>query len=95
MHNVTKSPSLLTESSLISSLETLKIGRPSTYANITAVLLKRKYVTLVNNKALRPTKLGLILNWFLQDNFGEYVSTKFTAEMEQILENIKVVKTEL
>lgn len=86
----TKSPALLTESNLISMLEKLGIGKPSTYANITSVLLDRNYITTENKKSLVPTKLGISLNWFLKNNFTNYVSVQFTAQMEAILDKIKI-----
>lgn len=41
-----------TEANIIGKLETLGIGRPSTYASLTDKLFERKYVSLVNDKGI-------------------------------------------
>ncbi|MCF7794334.1 MAG: type I DNA topoisomerase [Candidatus Cloacimonetes bacterium] len=84
----TKPPSRFTEAALIKELESLGIGRPSTYATITNTIQVRKYVFLKERK-FHPTELGLTVNKFLVSNFSEFFNVKFTAEMEECLDKIE------
>ncbi|MCL4403957.1 type I DNA topoisomerase [Patescibacteria group bacterium] len=83
----TEPPPRYTEAGLVRELEKREIGRPSTYAAIIAVLLKRGYVEK-EGKALKPTDTGDVVSSFLEKNFPEYVSDNFTAEMENDLDEI-------
>ena len=84
----TKPPSRFTEAMLIKELESLGIGRPSTYASITNTIRVRKYVDLKARKFF-PTDLGMTVNKFLVANFADYFNVKFTAEMENSLDKIE------
>lgn len=80
-------PQRYTSSSLIKKLESLGIGRPSTYATLVEVLLKRKYI--VNKKGyLIPTDLGIRVCEFLMQNFPVFLDYKFTASLEEKLEQV-------
>lgn len=83
----TKPPSRYTESTLIKKLKSLGIGRPSTYAEIIKILLKRNYV--VKEKGiLKPTDKGTKVVQFLKESFKDLIDFKFTAHMEKELDNI-------
>jgi DNA topoisomerase-1 len=83
----TKPPARYSEAMLIKELESLGIGRPSTYASITNTIIVRKYVELLK-KRFHPTDLGRVVNKFLVANFSEFLNVKFTAEMENNLDEI-------
>ncbi len=83
----TKPPARLTESSLIKKLESDGIGRPSTYASIINTLKDREYVTL-KGKSFIPTELGYQVKEVLNENFKNFMNVKFTADMENKLDDI-------
>lgn len=95
----TKPTPRYTESSLIKELESLGIGRPSTYATIIDTLKTRGYVTL-EEKKFKPTEIGIETTDKLQEFFSDIVNVKYTANMEheldeiadEKLDNIKVLK---
>lgn len=88
----TKPPSRYTEASLVKKLESVGIGRPSTYATIIQTLLNRKYVEH-DKKSLVPTFLGMMVNDFLTKEFSKIVNLKFTASMEKELDGIEEGKS--
>ena len=77
-----------TEASLVKKLEQEGIGRPSTYAPIISTIMQRKYVTLQKKKFF-PTELGETVEKFLIDKFEDFFNVKFTADMENKLDNIE------
>ena len=83
----TEPPSRYSEAGLVKEMEKRGIGRPSTYASIIKTLEDREYV-LKENRNLRPTDTGEVVSGFLEENFGQYVSDTFTAEMEDKLDLI-------
>lgn len=83
----TKPPARLTESSLIKKLEADGIGRPSTYATIIDTLKKREYVSL-KGKSFVPTELGYEVKHVLNKNFKDIMNEKFTADLENKLDEI-------
>ncbi|MDP2651112.1 MAG: type I DNA topoisomerase [bacterium] len=83
----TQPPPRYSEAGLIKELEKRGIGRPSTYASIIKTLEDRGYVEK-QNKALWPTDTGDVVSSFLEDNFANYISDSFTAEMEDELDEI-------
>ncbi|MBI4418874.1 MAG: topoisomerase DNA-binding C4 zinc finger domain-containing protein, partial [Ignavibacteriales bacterium] len=83
----TKPPPRYTESSLVKELESLGIGRPSTYAMIVSTVIDRKYVEQRERK-LYATDLGLQVNKLLVQYFPEIVNVQFTAKMETELDTI-------
>ena len=83
----TKPPSRYTESSLIKELESLGIGRPSTYATILGTIKDRGYVTLEDKKFV-PTEIGFETTDKLQEFFSSIVNVKYTANMETDLDKI-------
>jgi len=83
----TKPPPRYTESSLVKTLESLGIGRPSTYALIVSTIVDRKYV-VQQERRLFATQLGMQVNKLLVENFPHIFNVKFTAKMEEELDTI-------
>ncbi len=83
----TKSPPRYTESSLVKELESLGIGRPSTYSSIVSTIEDRGYVELKERK-LFAAALGINVNKILTGNLPEFFNVKFTAAMEAELDEI-------
>jgi DNA topoisomerase-1 len=83
----TQPPPRYTEASLVKSLESHGIGRPSTYASIIETLRYRKYVEM-SGRAFIPTDIGKIVSKFLVKYLGGYVDYGFTAAMEDVLDEI-------
>jgi DNA topoisomerase I len=83
----TKPPARYTEASLVKELESLGIGRPSTYAQIVSTILDRKYVEQQERK-LFATPLGMVITKILVESFPKIVNTRFTALMEDELETV-------
>ncbi len=80
-------PPRYTESSLIKQLDSLGIGRPSTYAMIVTTIINRTYVDLKERK-LYATELGETVNKLLSVHFSDVVNVKFTAQMEEELDKV-------
>lgn len=89
----TEPPGRYSEAGLIKELEKRDIGRPSTYASIIKTIEDRGYVEKIN-KALVPTDTGDVVSTFLENNFANYISDTFTAEMEDKLDLIAEGKAE-
>ncbi len=83
----TEPPPRYSDAGLIKELEKRGIGRPSTYASIIKTLEDRGYVDKIQ-KALHPTDTGEVVSTFLEENFIDYISDSFTAEMENELDDI-------
>ncbi len=83
----TKPPARFTESSLVKELESLGIGRPSTYSSIVSTIEDRGYVEL-RERRLFATDLGMNVNKILSANLPEFFDVKFTAGMESELDEI-------
>ncbi|KQC08273.1 MAG: DNA topoisomerase I [Candidatus Cloacimonas sp. SDB] len=91
LQKFTKPPARYTEAALIKELESNGVGRPSTYATITNTIRVRKYVVM-KQKRFFPTELGLQVNKFVVSNFEEFFNVKFTAEMEDTLDEVEYGK---
>ena len=83
----TKPKPRYTEASLVKTLEEDGIGRPSTYASIISSLLARNYVEL-KEKKFYTTEIGEKVCEFVIKYFDSIINEKFTAEMEEELDNI-------
>ncbi|MGD9902452.1 MAG: type I DNA topoisomerase [Vicinamibacterales bacterium] len=83
----TSPPARFTEASLVKRLEEEGIGRPSTYAPTVATIQRRGYVTR-QGKALVPSFTAFAVTRLLREHFADYVDIGFTAEMEEILDEI-------
>ena len=83
----TKPPARYTEATLVKTLEKEGIGRPSTYASVIGTIIDRGYVHPVNN-SLMPTFTAFAVTELLDQHFPDLVDVKFTARMEQTLDEI-------
>lgn len=86
-------PARYTDDTLIKAMEEKGIGRPSTYAPTIATVINREYVER-EKKVLIPTELGKIVNKLMLDHFKDIVNVKFTAGLENQLEDIAEGKTQ-
>lgn len=84
----TEPPARYTEASLVKFLEEKGIGRPSTYTPIMSIINTRGYVRR-EGKSLVPTPLGDITTKLMCENFPDIVDYKFTASMEDQLDEIE------
>ncbi|MFI3163546.1 MAG: type I DNA topoisomerase [Bacillota bacterium] len=84
----TKPPARYTDATLIRLLEDKGIGRPSTYASILTVLLKRQY-TYKEKKYIVPTEVAVLVTEFLEKHFVDIMDPKFTAEVEEKLDEVE------
>ncbi|MCI6542620.1 MAG: type I DNA topoisomerase [Firmicutes bacterium] len=83
----TKPPARYTEASLVKEMEEKGIGRPATYAMTITTLDTRGY-TAHEGKSLYPTELGKAVDQYLGNNFRQVINVKFTADMENRLDEI-------
>jgi len=83
----TKPPSRYTEESLIKKMESLGIGRPSTYATMLDILYHRGYIKK-EKRELVPTELGKQVCDFLCQRTPFFMDYKYTAEVEEELDEI-------
>ena len=88
----TKAPARYTESSLVKKMESLGIGRPSTYASIISTIIQRWYVEKTSDKKLKPTEIAFLVTKYLQKHFDEMMDYDFTAKMEEKLDKIALGK---
>jgi DNA topoisomerase-1 len=83
----TQPPPRYTEATLVKTLEQWGIGRPSTYAPTISTIQEREYVTRVKG-VFQPTELGIAVNDLLIQYFPDIINIKFTASMENELDDI-------
>ena len=83
----TQPPARYTEASLVKTLESEGIGRPSTYASIIGTIIDRGYAQMVGN-SLVPTFTAFAGTALLEQHFPDLVDTRFTARMEETLDDI-------
>ncbi|HVX93249.1 MAG TPA: DNA topoisomerase, partial [Candidatus Dojkabacteria bacterium] len=83
----TKPKARYTEATLVKALESLGVGRPSTYATIISTIQDRGYVDKVERK-LVPTDTGFVVDKFLEKNFNRLVDYQYTAKVEERLDDI-------
>ncbi len=90
----TEAPARYTEARLIKALEEEGVGRPSTYATIIDTIVKRNYVELKKasdsgkTKYFFPTEQGMITDEKLREYFADVINVKYTAGMEEKLDEI-------
>ncbi len=92
-HHETKPPARYSEGSLISQMENMGIGRPSTFSPTVSKIKKRKFV-LRQGRSLEPTELGELINKKLTTNFPEIINESYTSGIENILNDISLGKIE-
>lgn len=83
----TAPPLRYSEAKLIKKMEELGIGRPSTYA-MTMDTLKQRYYVSMDKKTFVPTEQGMLTSEKLDEYFDDIINVKYTASMEQILDDI-------
>ncbi len=87
----TEPPPRYNEASLVKELEEQGIGRPSTYATILSTIQERGYVQKTPGRGGKffPTEIGLVVTDLLVVNFKEIFDTRFTARMEEELDEVE------
>ncbi|TPI02162.1 type I DNA topoisomerase [Helicobacter pylori] len=85
--HVTEPPACYSEASLIKVLESLGIGRPSTYAPTISLLQNRDYIK-VEKKQINALESAFKVIEILEKHFEEIVDSKFSASLEEELDNI-------
>ena len=88
IQHFTEPPPRYNEASLVKALEKFGIGRPSTYAPTISTIQDRGYVEKDQERRLRPTETGKIVNSLLVEHFPEIVDIGFTAKMESEFDEI-------
>jgi DNA topoisomerase-1 len=83
----TQPPARYSEASLVKTLESEGIGRPSTYATILGTIIDRGYAQM-RNKTLIPTFTAFAVVSLLENHFPDLVDPKFTSKMEETLDDI-------
>ncbi|MBE6092723.1 MAG: type I DNA topoisomerase [Selenomonas ruminantium] len=89
----TEPPPRYNDASLVKTLEEKEIGRPSTYAPIIETIQARGYVQRID-KHFQPTELGFVVVDMLEEYFKDIVDVKFTADLENELDEIAEGKVE-
>ena len=84
----TEPPARYSDATLVKAMEEYGIGRPSTYAPTIATIESRGYVERDEKKRLAPTDIAFLVNDVLVEHFAQIVDYKFTAEMEESLDEI-------
>lgn len=87
----TKPPARFSDASLIKALEEDGIGRPSTYVPIIETIVMRDYVRRILGY-FHPTELGEAVTDLLVKHFPDILDVKFTAEMEEELDDVELGK---
>jgi DNA topoisomerase I len=87
----TDPPPRYNEASLVKELEERGIGRPSTYASIISTIQDREYVVKHGGSRGRfyPTEIGVVVCDLLVDSFPYIFDTKYTARLEEELDDIE------
>lgn len=83
----TQPPARYTEATLVKTLESEGIGRPSTYASVIGTIIDRGYVNS-NGSSLTPTFTAFAVTDLLDNHFPDLVDVGFTARMERTLDEI-------
>ncbi len=84
----TEPPPRYNEATLVKKLESDGVGRPSTYASILSTIQEREYVTKEGGK-FKPTELGMVVCDLLLESFSDIFEVKYTARMEEELDEIE------
>lgn len=84
----TEPPPRYTEATLVKKLEADGVGRPSTYASILSTIQEREYVSKEGGK-FTPTELGMVVTDLLLESFDNIFDVKYTARMEEELDEIE------
>ncbi|MFH1417376.1 MAG: type I DNA topoisomerase [Planctomycetota bacterium] len=84
----TAPPPRFTEASLVKTLESEGIGRPSTYASIIKTIQDRGYVEQEDRRFV-PTSRGEVVTEKLVDHFPKIMEVGFTSHVEDELDKIE------
>ena len=84
----TEPPPRYNEATLVKRLEADGVGRPSTYATILSTILEREYVSKEGGR-FTPTELGMVVTDLLLESFDDIFDVKYTARMEEELDEIE------
>lgn len=84
----TEPPPRYSEATLVKALEEKGIGRPSTYAAIMTTIQDREYVEKIEGR-FHPTPLGMTVNDLLVESFDDIFNERYTARMEEELDDIE------
>ncbi|NWJ48860.1 MAG: type I DNA topoisomerase [Chloroflexi bacterium] len=93
----TQPPPRFGEATLVKTLEELGVGRPSTYATILSTIQDRGYVVVQGvgrEKKFVPTPLGSAVTTLLVARFPDLLDVKFTAKLEDELDQVAEGKRE-
>lgn len=91
--NFTEPPARYSEAGLVKKLESLGIGRPSTYAPIISLLTSRDYVR-IEKKQLIPNEIAFSMIGVLEEHFSNIVDSEFTSHLEEKLDEIALDKAD-
>ena len=91
--NFTEPPARYSEAGLVKKLESLGIGRPSTYAPTITLLTSRDYVR-VEKKQLIPNEIAFSMIGVLEEHFSNIVDSEFTSHLEEKLDEIALDKAD-
>lgn len=91
--NFTEPPSRYSEAGLVKKLESLGIGRPSTYAPTISLLTSRDYVR-IEKKQLIPNDIAFSMIGVLEEHFSNIVDSEFTSHLEEKLDEIALDKAD-
>jgi DNA topoisomerase-1 len=84
----TEPPPRYNEATLVKRLEADGVGRPSTYASILSTIQEREYVKKEGGR-FTPTELGMVVTDLLLESFDDIFDVKYTARMEEELDEIE------
>jgi DNA topoisomerase-1 len=84
----TEPPPRYNEATLVKELEADGVGRPSTYASILSTIQEREYVKKEGGR-FHPSELGMVVTDLLVENFNNIFEVKYTARMEEELDEIE------
>ncbi|MFA5644134.1 MAG: type I DNA topoisomerase [Patescibacteria group bacterium] len=88
----TQPPARYSDAGLVKEMEKNGIGRPSTYAPTISTIIDRNYVNRDDKKKLFPTDIAFVVVDLLVEHFPEIIDYKFTADMENDLDQISLGK---
>jgi DNA topoisomerase-1 len=88
VQHFTEPPPRYNEATLVKKLEADGVGRPSTYASILSTIQEREYVTKEGGR-FKPTELGMVVTDLLLESFNDIFDVRYTARMEQELDEIE------
>ena len=88
LQHFTEPPPRYNEATLVKRLEADGVGRPSTYASILSTIQEREYVKKEGGR-FTPTELGMVVTDLLIESFDDIFEVKYTARMEEELDEIE------